>query len=165
MGLYSPFGYYVPDWRAQCQIVGGSMLFYLLNLFLIPKSFQLAFALGQAAEGRRLLSNYASGVNVTLDEVVISKYESSFSKSTTIGSESLYSSGSMRFLTVPLIVASLANSIVYFTYLWKPDGVFFSFYNENAFNNLMELLAVLISFLVCDRIGRRKLVQNIVISL
>ena len=139
------------------------MLFYLLNVFLIPKSFQLAFALGRAAEGRRLLSNYASGVGVTLDEIVISKYESSFTKSSTTGrpqSESLYKSGSMRSLTITLIVASLANSIVYFTYLWKPDGVFFSFYNENAFNNLMELLAVVTSFLLCDRIGRRKIVQN-----
>ena len=160
MGMYSLFGYYVPDWRLQCRFVGASMFLYLINLFIVPKSFQLAFALGRVDQGRRLLNDYATGVGITLDEKVISKYQSSFTRPVAVQSESLLTPKSMRLLTVTLIASFFAMSTVYYVYLWKPDGVFFSFYIENAFNNLMELIAIIACFMFSDRLGRRKIVQN-----
>lgn len=160
MGMYSLFGYYVPDWRSQCRFVGGSMVLYLLNLILIPKSFQLAFALGRSDEGRARLATYASGLGITIEEKVITKYESSFTQMVKIRSESLFGTKNMRQLTVTLMASFFAKSVVYYTYLWKPDGVFFSFYIENAFNSLMELVAILTCLILADRIGRSQFKYN-----
>mgnify|MGYP006944970821 CR=1 FL=1 len=126
MGIYSPFGYYFPDWRVQCQILGPIMIIYPLCQLIVPKSFQSAFARGRTAEGHKLLDEYSKKLNIILDPKVHENYEEVFQVSNRNNfddSECISRPKSMLLLTINLSTIFFCFSLLYATYLWKPDGM------------------------------------------
>ena len=69
--------------------------------------------------------------------------------------ENLYSPSSMSIMTILLNIIFFLTSLVYFLFLLKPDGAIFSFYEENVFNNFMEVISSTSCLILANKIGRR----------